>query len=210
MSDDQQSRQPQREDYERALQSMETFMDVGVNDLMMLAQRAAHFASQRTTASLCIDQVMSQPVRVVQPDTPMAEAAHLMVTERISGLPIVDDAGSIVGIITEADFLRAFGVPAHHPTHNLWQTLESLFSHLAHHTEVEGPNDPVAEHMVRDVVCASPDQQLHDVLALMKHHRVKRVLICDSERHVVGMVTRSDLVRIFFDRYRRGGDVEPD
>lgn len=40
MSDEQQPRRPRREDYERALQSMETFMDIGVNDLMTLAQRA--------------------------------------------------------------------------------------------------------------------------------------------------------------------------
>ena len=50
---------------------------------------------------------MSQPVRTVHPQTPLADAAHLMVTERISGLPVVDDAGALVGIITEADFLRS-------------------------------------------------------------------------------------------------------
>ena len=61
---------------------------------------------------------MSQPVRTVHPQTPLADAAHLMVTERISGLPVVDDAGALVGIITEADFLRALGVPAHQPHHN--------------------------------------------------------------------------------------------
>ena len=201
MSNEQQPRRPRREDYERALQSMETFMDIGVNDLMTLAQRAEHFAGQRSTESLRVDRVMSQPVRVVHRETSMSEAAHLMVTERISGLPVVDDAEHLVGIITEADFLRALGVPAHHPAHNLWQTLESLFSHLAHHAELEGPNDPVSDHMVKEVICAAPDQSLHDVLALMKRHRVKRVLVCDQERRVIGVVTRSDLVRIFFDRF---------
>ena len=42
---------------------------------------------------------------------------------------------------------------------------------------------------------------IDDVIELMKHHRIKRVLVCDGERHVVGVVTRSDLIRIFFDRY---------
>ena len=59
--------------------------------------------------------------------------------------------------------------------------------------------------MVRDVVCASPDHYVDDVLRLMKQHRVKRVLVCDAERHVVGVVTRSDLVRIFYDRYIEAG-----
>jgi CBS domain-containing membrane protein len=195
---------PRREDYERALNSMDTLMDIGVNDLMTLARRAAHFASQRAAESLTIERIMSQPVQVVHPETPMSEAAHLMVAERISGLPVVDGADHLVGIITEADFLRSLGVPAHHPSHTLWQTLESLFSHLARHAELEGPEDPVADHMVRDVVCASPDHDAHAALDLMKRHRVKRLLVCDREYHVAGIVTRSDMVRIFFDRYTRG------
>lgn len=201
MSNDPTSRKPRREDYQRALQSMGTFIDVGVDDLMTLAERASHFASQRATESLMISRIMSRPVRVVRPETTMSEAAHLMVKERISGLPVVDEAERVVGIITEADFLRGLGMPAHHPTHSLWQTLEALFSHLAHRGELEGPEDRVANHMVRDVVCASPDDYVDNVIELMKRHRVKRVLICNRERHVVGTVTRSDLVRIFFDRY---------
>ena len=196
-----------REDYERALQSMDTFMDIEVNDLMTLAERAQYFAGQRATESLKVSRIMSHPVRVVREQTTMSDAAHLMVTERISGLPVVDNEERLVGIITEADFLRGLGVPAHHPTHNLWQTLEVLFSHLAHHGELEAPEDPVADHMVRDVVCTSPDQYVDEVIQLMKQHRVKRVLVCSAERRVVGVVTRSDLMRIFFDRYRKEESV---
>ena len=190
-----------REDYERALQSMSTFMDIGVNDLMTLAERAQYFAGQRATESLKVSRIMSHPVQVVREQTTMADAAHLMVSQRISGLPVVDNDERLVGIVTEADFLRGLGVPAHHPTHSLWQTLEAMFGHLAHHGELEGPEDPVANHMVRDVVCASADHYVDDVIQLMKQHRVKRVVICNAERRATGMVTRSDLVRIFFDRY---------
>lgn len=208
MSDEHKIGRPRREDYQRALKSMDTFMDIGVNDLMTLAQRAEHFASRRAAETLTVNQIMSHPVRVVHPETRMSEAAHLMVAERISGLPVVDDTDQLVGIITEADFLRGLGVSAHHPSHNLWQTLESLFSHLNHHADLERPEDLVAEHMVRDVVCASPGQDVHTVLDLMKRYRVKRLLVCNGERHVIGMVTRSDLVRIFFDRYSKANTAE--
>ena len=197
-----------REDYERALQSMNTFMDIGVNDLMTLAERAQYFAGQRMTESLKVSRIMSHPVQVVHEQTTMSDAAHLMVTQRISGLPVVDDDERLVGIVTEADFLRGLGVPAHHPTHSLWQTLEAMFGHLAHHGELEGPEDPVANHMVRDVVCASADHYVDDVIQLMKQHRVKRVVICNAERRATGMVTRSDLVRIFFDRYLQSERTE--
>jgi len=198
-----QRKRPGRADFQRALQSMDTYIDITVDDLMALTQRAEQLASRRATAATGVARVMSQPVRTVHPHTPLNEAAHLMVSERISGLPVVDDTGLLLGIITEADFLRALGVPAHQPHHNLWQTLESLFSHLARHGELEAPDTPVTEHMVKNVVCVHPGQDLHDVIEVMKRNSVKRVVVCDEQRRVVGMVTRSDLVRTFFDRYTR-------
>jgi len=195
------TKRPRRADFQLALQSMDTFIDITVDDLMALTQRAEQLASRRATEATGVARVMSQPVRTVQPHTPLSEAAHLMVSERISGLPVVDDAGHLVGIITEADFLRALGVPAHQPHHNLWQTLESLFSHLTRHGELEAPDDPVTEHMVKNVVCVHPEQELHDVIEVMKRNSVKRVVVCDQQHRVLGMVTRSDLVRIFFDHY---------
>lgn len=209
MNKDQRSERPNPEDYAQALQSMDTLVDIGVHDLMTLAQRAEYFASQRVTEALNVTRIMSQPVRTVRADTPMSEAAHLMVTERISGLPVVDDLGQLIGIITEADFLRALGVPAHHPAHNLWQTLDSLFGHLAHHPAQGDPDAPVSDYMVRDVICAAPDQDLHAVIDVMKQHRVKRVLVCDAERHVLGIVTRSNLVRVFFDTYMQTDEQVP-
>lgn len=201
MSNPSEPKGPSRTDFQQALQSMGTYTDITVDDLMTLAQRAEQFASRRKASAIGVSQVMNQPVRTVHPQTPLAEAAHLMVSERISGLPVVDDAGALVGIITEADFLRALGVPAHQPHHNLWQTLESLFSHLVHHGELEAPDAPVTEHMAKNVVCVRPEQDLHDVIDSMKQNSVKRVVVCDNERRVLGMITRSDLVRVFFDRY---------
>ncbi len=201
MSHTNQSKQPQREDYQQAMQSLDTYIDITVDDLMELNQRAQVIASRRVTESLSITQVMTQPVSTVRPQTLLKEAAQLMVSEHISGLPVVDDDGRLVGLITEADFLRALGVPNQPPSHSIWQTLESLFKHLAQHTELEAPTDPVALHMVRNVVCVHPEQDLHHVLAMMKEHKVKRVVVCDDEKRVLGMVTRSDLVRVFFARF---------
>jgi len=201
MSNSHEPKRPGRADFQQALQSMGTYIDITVDDLMSLTQRAEQLANRRTTEAIGVSRVMSQPVRTVHPQTPLTEAAHLMVSERISGLPVVDDDDKLVGIITEADFLRALGVPAHQPHHTLWQTLESLFSHLTRHGELEAPDTPVTEHMVKNVVCVHPEQDMHDVIEVMKRNSVKRVVVCDNERRVLGMVTRSDLVRIFFDRY---------
>lgn len=201
MTDRLDSKRPTIDDYERALESMGSYVDVDAGDVMVLAERAEQFARQRTSESLDAARIMTSPVRVVRPDTRMSQAAHLMVGERIGALVVVDEAERLVGIITESDFLRGLGLPAPYPTHNVWQTLESVFGHFARQPAPEGPDDPVSAYMVRDVVAAPPDANVHDILALMKRHWVTRVVVCGEDRRVLGIITRTDLVRLFFDRY---------
>jgi CBS-domain-containing membrane protein len=189
-----------REDFANALLEMNTFMDVTVDDLLELNQKAAKYARVRKAETLRIENLMSRSVITVAADTALTEAAHLLVTNRISGLPVVDAQQRLIGVITEADFLRAMGVPSHHPTHSLWQTLETLFTH---DSVILEPTGTVADLMVENVITVKPEQTLHDVIEIMKHNRIKRVVVCDDDGRVQGMVTRSDLVRVFFDRLRK-------
>jgi acetoin utilization protein AcuB len=57
---------------------------------------------------LRVEQIMTTRVVTVQPETPLREAARLLVENRIGGLPVVDSAGQVVGVITETDIFRAF------------------------------------------------------------------------------------------------------
>lgn len=67
MSNPHQSKQPLREDYQQAIQSLDTYIDITVDDLMDLTQRAKQIASRRATEAISITQIMSQPVRTVHP-----------------------------------------------------------------------------------------------------------------------------------------------
>ncbi|HEY9198211.1 MAG TPA: CBS domain-containing protein [Gammaproteobacteria bacterium] len=189
-----------REDFVNALKEMDTFLDVRVDDLLEINQKAAKYARHRKTEGLRIENLMTRDVLTVTKDTPLADAAQIIVENRISGLPVVDADQRLVGLITEADFLRAMGVPSSHPTHSLWQTLETMF---AHEPEIRDPSGTVADLMVENVLTVTPEQTLHDVLEVLKHNRIKRVVVVDSDRRVQGMVTRSDLVRVFFEGLRR-------
>jgi len=51
-------------------------------------------------------QIMTKPVVTVEPDTTILEAANMMLTRHISGLPVVDATGKLVGIVSEGDFIR--------------------------------------------------------------------------------------------------------
>lgn len=194
-----------RDDFAKALREMDTFLDITADDLMELNRLAERHARQRRRESTPVAQLMSAPVKTIGVDRPLAEAAHILVEHRISGLPVVDGQRRLVGLVTEADFLRAMGLPSHHPHHSLWQTLENLFQHQDRIREPEGV---VADLMVREVVTVQPEHTLHEVLDQMKKHRIKRVVVCDPEGHVQGIVTRSDLVRVFFDRIRKPAQAE--
>ncbi len=187
-----------REDIAKALQEVGTYMDVSVDDLLQVQTLAMKHARMRKSQDRQVASLMTRPVISVSPETTLSEAAHLLVTHRISGLPVVNESNKLLGIITEADFLRALGVPAHHPGHHLWQTLENMFHPTVQVRETEGS---VAELMVRDVITLSDKASLHEALELMKQHRIKRLVVCDKEQRVVGMLTRSNLVRVFFDHF---------
>jgi CBS domain-containing protein len=62
--------------------------------------------------------------------------------------------------------------------------------------------------MEREEVCTMAEADVYEVIELMKRHRVNQVLVCDPGRYMLGMVTRSDLLRIFFDRYRQAEDPD--
>lgn len=138
--------------------------------------------------------IMSRRIVTVRPDNTLCDVAHLMLSHRISGMPVVNGEERLVGVVTEADFLRALGIPSHHPAQSVWHTLEAMF---AHDVSLKEECSPVSEIMVTDVICALPEWSMLEVIDAMKKYRVKRLVVCDAPKHVCGMVTRSDLVRVF-------------
>jgi CBS domain-containing protein len=187
-----------REDFINALGEWDTFMDITPEDLMALNAAAVRHARARMTESIPIERVMSKEVVTVTADTSLSDAAHLLVKHRISGLPVVDESARLIGLITEADFLRALGLPSHHPLQTVWQTLEAM---LFHRQSIREPEGTVHDLMVENVVTIRKEDAVHEAVAAMKKYNIKRVIVCDDDNHVCGMVTRSNLVRLFFDRF---------
>ncbi|WP_299878010.1 CBS domain-containing protein [uncultured Cocleimonas sp.] len=187
-----------KNDYLKAIQEMGTFVDITINDLVSIEQKSEKYERMRERENILVETLMTSPVITIQHDAKLSEAAHLLITKRISGLPVVDNDKKIIGIITEADFLHALGVPSQRESHSVWETLENMF---ANPPRVRESGDLASDLMVKKVVTATRKQTLHEVLDSMKEHQIKRLVVCDESRHVIGMVTRSDLVRLFFDHF---------
>jgi CBS domain-containing protein len=138
-----------------------------------------------------VSDVMSTAVISVPPTALIAEAARLMLDNHISGLPVVDGSGNLVGIVTEGDFLRR------NETGNLrrrphWLEFCLGPGRLADEY-VHTHGRKVEEVMTRKVVSTGENASLGEVASLMERHRVKRLPVLHG-RQVVGIVSRASLL----------------
>jgi CBS domain-containing protein len=135
--------------------------------------------------------VMTSPVVSVGPDDSVSEAARIMLQRHISGLPVIDQEGRLVGIVTEGDFLRRAetGTQRRRPR---W--LEYLLGpgRLAdEYTRSHGRK--VREVMTADPLTASDDTPLDEIVHTMEKRGIKRLPVLRGTE-VVGIVSRANLV----------------
>jgi CBS domain-containing protein len=137
--------------------------------------------------------VMTRQVMTIEADAPIAKAVRLMLQNRISGLPVVDPSGRLVGIVTEGDFLRRAetGTEVRRPR---W--LEFLLGPGRGASEyVRTHARKVAEVMTPNVASVAEDTPVDEIVRLMEHRRIKRVPVV-QDRKVVGIVSRANLLRV--------------
>jgi CBS domain-containing protein len=136
--------------------------------------------------------VMTREIISVRPDTTVAEAIRMMLDNRISGLPVIDEAGRLVGILTEGDLLRRgeTGTERHRPR---WLEILIGPGRLAEEY-VRTHGRKIGEVMTRDPVSVTPDTSLKEIVELMERRRIKRVPVLDGEAPV-GIISRADLLR---------------
>ncbi|MBB5576678.1 MULTISPECIES: CBS domain-containing protein [Rhizobium] len=136
--------------------------------------------------------LMTSPVTTVAPSTPLIDAAKLMLERRVGGLPVLDDHGRLVGIITESDFLR-WGEPGTEKARSRWL---SFFVNVGKMAEeyVRSHGRKVEEVMSSPVETVSPDTDSVAAASIMEKHAIKRLPVVADEK-VVGIVSRSDFMR---------------
>lgn len=137
--------------------------------------------------------VMARDVLTVSPQTSINTAIALMLEKRVSGLPVVDDKGALVGILTEGDLLRRVETGTGDKKRSWF--MEFLVGPGAEAAEyVRSHSRRVSDLMTPDVVTAPVTAPLDDIVALMERHHVRRVPITTDGR-LVGIVSRADLLR---------------
>ncbi len=135
--------------------------------------------------------VMSTEVLTIGPQEPLKAAARKMVDHGVSGLPVVDESGKLLGIITEADFLARETTRDHPRARRL---LDAIF---ARPEDLVAEADTVGEVMTERVVTITRDATLAEAARVMTTNRVKRVPVVDAEGLLQGILSRADIMAAF-------------
>jgi CBS domain-containing protein len=136
--------------------------------------------------------IMVSPVISVKPNSSIKEVAKVFLERRISGAPVVDDKGTLVGIISEGDLLFRSEIGTERP-HPYWFLQLAQEERLAAEY-VKAHARTVADVMTRKVVTALPDATLNEIAALLENNSIKRVPIVKNGQ-LVGIVSRANLIQ---------------
>ncbi|ODN31302.1 CBS domain-containing protein [Fervidobacterium thailandense] len=123
---------------------------------------------QKVFANIKVEEFMTKDVIYVKPDRTVAQVKEILRLKRISGVPVVDDSGKVVGIISIEDIIKCL--------------------------ENGKLGDRVDEHMTKDVVCINADATLQDVIKFFERYRYGRFPVVNTEGKLVGIVTKNDIL----------------
>jgi len=137
-------------------------------------------------------QIMTKDVITVTPHTSIEKAAKIMLQTHISGLPVVDDAGKLVGIVSESDFLRRseIGTGRKRPA---WLEFFTGPGHAASEF-VQEHGRKVEDIMTPDPLIVEEDTRLEELVHLMEKNGIKRLPVMSGDT-LKGIVTRSNLLQ---------------
>ena len=134
---------------------------------------------------------MTPSVISTAPDASVSAAAHLMLQNKISGLPVIDSSGKLVGIVTEGDFLRRseIGTQRRRPR---WIEFFVGPGRLADEYS-RSSGRTISDVMTHDIYTVDSDASLEHIVRVMERHRIKRVPVVEGGK-VIGIVTRANLL----------------
>jgi CBS domain-containing protein len=136
--------------------------------------------------------IMVTDVISVSPDSNVQDVARILLTNRISAVPVVDGSGKLVGIVSEGDLLRRAESGTEHD--RAWWLKLLMGREILAAEYVKECSRKVADVMTREIISAEPDTPVADIATLLERHRIKRVPIVRNGE-VVGIVSRANLIQ---------------
>ncbi|MDN3640602.1 HPP family protein [Simiduia curdlanivorans] len=189
----------QPEDFLRALNSADTVLDIGEQDLESLCHKAQSFAYERQQDAFTCASIMSRDVITVSSSTAAADAWKLFHKHRISSMPVVDGQ-RLVGMVSSVDFFKNLTNKPY------WSLLRQL-SRLVHKRKSRfGRRRTVAELMVGQahLVKARDTSHIVALIPLLSDAGYHHIPVVDAQDMLVGIITQSDLIAGLYGQLQNG------
>ena len=181
-------------DLESAVRALDTFVDVRADELVELYRLAVDHAFERHIGLTCGD-IMSRDVVTVEFSTPLDEAWTLLRKHRVKALPVVDRYHHLIGVVTVADFLRHIdgntGSGLGTRLHGLLRRTPGMKSQKA---------EVVGQIMSAKVHSARLETTVSELVHSMTERPLAHIPVLDEKRHVLGVVTQTDLMAALYKR----------
>jgi CBS domain-containing protein len=135
-------------------------------------------------------QIMTRSVITIPPDASILEAARTMLQHHVSGLPVVDAAGKLTGIVSEGDFIRRNEIGTQRKRGRWLRVLlgDSAVDYIQEHGR------KVSDVMTSDPITVSEDATLEEIVDTMETNGVKRLPVMRGDK-LVGLVSRANLMQ---------------
>lgn len=144
-------------------------------------------------------EIMSSPPVSIHEDKTLQDTIEMLAKHRFSGLPVVDNDGKLVGIISDTDIIRYSEQTKVVPKANLsgWISPYANVSELASMQKgIENLHQTrVSEVMTKKVHTVNEETEASEIARLMNRRNINRIPVVDSKKKLVGIVTRADMVQ---------------
>lgn len=148
---------------------------------------------------MLIQDIMTKEVITVREDDTVEKSANLLSTHDLSGLPVVDSEGYVIGIISEGDLIK----------HNTEVQVPAFLEILGGIIYLDNPNkylddvkksmgNLVKNVMTKDIISVSPNEEVEVAAAILVREKIKRLPVLDEEGKLIGIVSRRDIMNHLF------------
>ena len=146
-----------------------------------------------------VEDLMTRNVVTVSPDTTLSELYAILQKEHITGAPVLDNSGKLVGVVSQRDLIVAEAQSF--ASNSEYSDVEELFSSrlIEDDRVIRRRFNWVEEIMTRRVVTTTPDTSIRDVCRLMCEKKVKRLPVISGDKFV-GIISFTDIMRFLADR----------
>lgn len=180
------------DDIYEAMKDIQGYLDITPADVRELYVLAYHHAYERIACSVRAGDIMTTQVVSVKKATPLKDVASTMAKYGVSGVPVVEEDGTIAGVISEKDFFSRMG----------GEGTKSFMSLLAACMEGKSgcPADPIKAETAENIMTSPPltvevHASLRDITNIFSEKNINRVAVVDKTNRLIGIVSRTNVIR---------------